>query len=338
MNTPSTENNTLDEVTSDPAAIACLEDLFVERTQKRRIRQGQCPVRRPVFLRLNGVAHGRFEVLDNIPQALRVGLFAKAGTYPAWVRYSCDVPDEVPDFEATVGVGIKLFDVPGLKALSPDEHAPTMDFLLQNHPVFFVKTARDMCDAFQDFDAWTQSHPDTAQVLRDMAKAVPSVLDTPLWSVVPYRLGGGGYCKYKIVPQHPPATVAPDFADHGYLRKEMRQRMAAGQACFHFMVQRWTGPGPAPVDDAMALWDEKTMPPVHVATLTLPLQDIDARSQTEYGETLAFNPWRTLEAHEPVGSIAQARKVVYQSSANVRRNYNGQVLGEPQVPRPGALE
>lgn len=323
---------------SDCQAVACLEELFIEKTQKGRIRAGQCPVRRPVFLRLNGVARGQFEVMPNIPQLLRVGLFSRPESFPAWVRFSCDIPDGVPDFKATVGMGLKLFGVPGLKSLSPDESAPTLDFLLQNHPVFFVKTARDMCDAFRDFQAWILEHPDTAQVLNDMEKVVPSVLDQELWSVVPYRLGVSGYCKYKVVPEHEADDGAPDYSDPGYLRKDMQKRLSMKEAHFRFMVQHWTLPEPAPIDDAMAIWDEELMPPVHVATLILPRQDIDARNQAEYGETLAFNPWRTLREHEPVGSIADARKVIYQASANVRRNYNGQTLGEAQIPRPAELE
>lgn len=171
-----------------------------------------------------------------------------------------------------------------------------------------------------------------------MRKAVPSVLLSELWSVVPYRFGDSGYCKYKIVPEYAPPADEPDDADPGYLRKDLRKRLATGEARLHFMVQHWTSSETAPVDDAMALWDEAAMPAVHVATLTLPMQDIDARSQTEYGEALAYNPWRTLKEHEPVGSIAEARKVIYQASASVRRNYNGQTLGEPQLPRPTLLE
>lgn len=321
----------------DHDAIACLEDLFIEKTQKARIRQGQCPVRRPVFLNLNGVACGRFEVLGNLPESLQVGLFAQAGSYPAWVRYSCDIRDDQPVFQETVGLGIKLFGVPGLKCLAPDESTPTLDFLLQNHPVFFVRTASDMCQAFKDFATWVQEHPETREVLDAMRKVVPSVLQSELWSVVPYRFGTG-YCKYKVVPEYVPPAEEPNYDDPAYLRKDLRARLAAGEARLHFMVQCWTSSEPAPIDDAMALWDERAMPGVHVATLTLPMQDIDARSQTEYGEALAYNPWRTLKAHEPVGSIAQARKVVYQASANVRRNYNGQTLGEPRIPRPDRLE
>ena len=37
---------------------------------------------------------------------------------------------------------------------------------------------------------------------------------------------------------------------------------------------------------------------------------------------------------QPVGSIAAARKVVYQASAEVRRNFNATPVGEPIEPRP----
>jgi hypothetical protein len=73
---------------------------------------------------------------------------------------------------------------------------------------------------------------------------------------------------------------------------------------------------------------------VHVATLVLPRQDITDRGQAVYGETLAWNPWHTLPAHAPVGSIADARRVVYQASARVRRDTNGQPIAEPREVRP----
>lgn len=324
-----------DSEACDP--ITCLEKLFIEDTQMARIRSGQCPVRRPVFLRLQGVAHGRFEVVQDLPEDLRVGLFSKPGRYPAWVRFSCDIPDGKPDFKETLGLGLKLFDVPGRKCLPPDEDAPTLDFLLQNHPVFFVKNARDMCAAFQDFNGWLKEHPETAQVLDDMRKVVSTVLGSELWSVIPYRFGETRYCKYKIVPEHIPVGDEPDYDNPDYLRDDLRQRLANGEARLRFMVQVCTSIENMPLDDAMGLWDEELSPPIHVATLILPRQDIDARNQSRYGETLAFNPWRTLKEHEPVGSIAEARKVIYKISADIRRNYNGQVLGEPHIPRPAEL-
>ena len=77
------------ECDADP--IEGLRQMFVDEVQRGRLARGQCPARRPVFLRLHGVAHGRLEVRDGLPDALRVGLFAEARSFPAWVRF-CHTP------------------------------------------------------------------------------------------------------------------------------------------------------------------------------------------------------------------------------------------------------
>ena len=59
----------------DTDPIACLKQMFVDMVQLGRIKRGQSPARRPVFLRLHGVAHGRFEVVPDLPEDLRVGIF-----------------------------------------------------------------------------------------------------------------------------------------------------------------------------------------------------------------------------------------------------------------------
>lgn len=324
---------------SDP--VACLEKMFVDVVQKGRIADGQTPARRPVFLRLHGVAHGRFEIVPDLPDELRVGLFAGRSSYAAWVRFSSDIPDSRPDYRSTVGIGIKLYDVEGEKVLPPEEHAATSDFLLQNIDVFFVDDAKDMC-AFTRAslagrgDEWLEDHPRTREILEAMAKEVPSALATDLWSVIPFHFGDDRYCKYKIEPEAVPGGPLddPDYEDPSYLRKDLERRLAAGEARYRFLVQLRTDPDAMPLDAATVPWSEEESEPIHFATLVLPRQDVTARGQAAYGETLAFNPWRTPEAHRPVGSIAEARKVVYRASARVRRNVDGRPVGEPAEVRP----
>ena len=327
------------DCTTDP--IGCLEQMFVEQVQKGRIARGQAPARRPVFLRLHGVAYGRFEVASDLPEDLRVGLFVAGRSYPAWVRYSSDIPDSRPDLKSTVGIGIKLFDVQGEKILPPDEHAPTADFLLQNIDVFFVDDARQMCEFTQaslggKLDEWLADHPRTKEILDQMEKLVSSALATELWSVIPFRFGDGDYAKYKIEPEEVPGgpLVDPDPDDPNYLRKDLERRLSVGEARYRFLVQRRTDPATMPLDEATVPWSEEASKPIHVATLVLPRQDVTARGQAHYGETLAFNPWRTIPEHEPVGTIADARKVVYQASARVRRNTDGEPVGEATEVRP----
>lgn len=325
--------------------VAALKAMFVDTIMGRRIAAGQDPALRPVFLKPHGVAGGTFTVRPGLPEELRVGVFAGT-SYPAWVRFSSDTLPSVPDLGTTCGIGLKLFGVPGPKLLEPDQDSVTHDFLLQNHDVFFVDTARDMCEFTEagvvqgDYGPYLAAHPQTARVLGEMRKLVGSVLTTNYWSVLPYAFGPDRHAKYKLVPAGPwvePSVPGLSTDDPGYLRRDLRKRLLDDEATFHFHVQLRTDPDRMPLDAATVRWSESASPPVHVATLTLPRQDIDADGQAEYGENLSYNPWHALAEHAPEGSIALARKAAYQGAAKLRREHNEVPLDEPTEPRPVAV-
>ncbi len=318
-----------------------LKKMFVDYFQGKQIESGEVPAQRPVFRRTHGVVHGRFVVRPDLPEDLRVGVFGQKSEYPAWVRFSSDVQPGSPDYKGTCGVGIKLFGVEGEKVMAPDQDATTQDFLFENIDVFFANTAREMCEFTYaslngNGDAYLKAHPVMAQILNEMEKVVPTVLGTPYWSGIPFRFGEGRYVKYKLEPETvPPGNgQAPDYDDPFYLRADLHERMANGEARFRFMVQLRTDDATMPLDEATVRWSEVASPPVHVATLILPQQDLSTRGQGAYGENLAFNPWHSLPENEPVGSIAEARKVAYRASAKARRDVNGVPLGEPVEVRP----
>ena len=317
---------------ADPAQQ--LKEMFVDIVQARRIRQGQNPALRPVFLRVHGVVHGRFEIAPKLPDDLRAGVFA-GKSYDAWVRFSSDTPSG-PDLRTTLGIGIKLFGVPGPKLIDGGD---TQDFILQNHDVFFVDTAKDMCEFTKagvvdgNYDGYLKDHPETARILDAMKKVEVSVLTATYWSVLPYGFGSKRMVKYKLVPEQQADSVAPSDQQI-YLGPDLQRRMLAGEARFRFMVQ-FHKRGMPGEEEATQPWSEKTSEPVHVATLVLPRQDIQAPGQAAYGENLAYNPWHSLADHEPRGSISAARRVVYQASAEQRRNANGVPTREPGPARPG---
>ncbi|MEA2183609.1 MAG: hypothetical protein QOF69_2794 [Solirubrobacteraceae bacterium] len=329
---------------ADP--ISSLKTMFVDMVMGRRIGGGQDPALRPVFLKPHGIAGATFTVRPDLPEELRVGVFA-GKSYRAWVRFSSDTVPTSPDLETTCGIAIKLFGVPGPKLLAPDEDATTHDFLLQNHDVFFVDTARDMCEFTRagvvegDYGPYLAAHPKTARILDEMAKLVPSVLEIDYWSGLPYAFGDGRHVKYKLVPAgggggDPVPGLSTDDPD--YLHLDLRQRLLEADASFHFCVQFQTDPKRMPLDEATIRWNEDASAPVHLATLTLPRQDVDLNGQAQYGENLAFNPWHALAEHAPEGSVADARKVVYQAAANLRRERNEVPLEEPTEPRPVEID
>src|SRR5260370_39166429 len=64
----------------------------------------------------HGCVRAQFEVLADIPNQFKIGLFAKPATYTAYVRFSNggEVDDTKPDIH---GIEIKLTGVPGRKGL-----------------------------------------------------------------------------------------------------------------------------------------------------------------------------------------------------------------------------
>jgi hypothetical protein len=310
-----------------------LKEMFVDVVQERRIRLGQRPAMRPVFLRVHGVVHGRFEIVPNLDPSLRVGVFAGT-SYPVWVRFSSDTPSG-PDLRTTLGIGIKLYGVEGAKLLGDGD---THDFILQNHDVFFVDNAQEMCEftragvVNRDYDSYLAEHKKTAAILHAMEKDEPSVLTATYWSVLPYGFGDERMVKYKLVPEQEVDSVVPTD-EPIYFGPDLQRRMRAGEARFRFFVQ-FHREGMPDAEHATEAWSEEASAPVHVATLILPQQDIQTEGQSDYGENLAFNPWHALPAHEPKGSLSAARKIVYQASAERRHAANGLPTREPGPPRP----
>lgn len=326
--------------------IECLRHMFCDLVQKKRVAQGQCPVRRPVFLRTHGIMKGTFTVLDGLPKDLKQGMFKKSGEFPTYVRYSSDLSDGRPDWMSTIGIGIKVFGIPGEKLIS-DDGANTADLLMQNVPFFFVDNASDMCNFTKASlegwgDDWVQQNaPQTNELLDKMTKPIRSVLETQLWSVIPFMLGSNNYCKYILRPGTSTFAGDPDINDPDFMAKDLAARMALGPVTLDILIQKRPDAaeyGEAyidehfPLDRATVTWDEKIAVPVKVATIYLPQQDITVDEQEIYGDWLAFNIGRVPLENQPVGSIAQARVSVYQTSANYRREMNGQPITEPKKP------
>lgn len=313
-----------------------LEDMFVDIVQRRRIESGQRPARRTVFLKQHGAAYGTFAPLPDLPEDMRVGVFAM-GPKPCWVRFSSDTQPTSPDLGTTLGIGIKLFDAPGPKLIGDSD---TADFIMQNHDVFFVDNAAQMCEFTTagvvdgNYPAYLREHPRTAKILDEMKKREASCLTADYWAILPFAFGVDAngkprYVKYKLEPEGQPA--GQPFNNNDYLALDLQRRLGRHEARFKFMVQFCTHPKTMPLDKATVRWDS---PFVQIATLVLPQQDIHKRGQSEYGENLSFNIWRTPPEQEPQGSIAAARRVVYQGSADQRREANGVTLTEPKQPPP----
>jgi hypothetical protein len=101
-----------------------------------------------------------------------------------------------------------------------------------------------------------------------------------------------------------------------YLRENLREALKEGDVSFEFCVQLFVDDRKTPIEEAYIEWKESDSPPVPIATLILPKQDLDLQLQQDM-EGMAFNPWNTTD-FTPLGLINLARKDVYDASASHR--------------------
>jgi hypothetical protein len=285
--------------------------------------------------RHSGCVKADFRVLADLPAELRLGMFAAARTFPAWIRFAnaTDAPETKKDFR---GMSIKLMQVEGTKLLGPGD---THDFVLNSHPVLFVGNPQDFRD-FVDYNLNSSPllfflnplnpHISELQIVRAGRKHHPSHLSIPYWSTTPYLFGEGRAVKYAARPcRQSPQRKLPDKLRDGYLRDAMREQLAAGGACFDFMVQFQLDAELMPVEDATVEWDEALSPFRKVAQIDIPPQAFESPAQMAFCENIAFNPWRSLPEHRPLGGINRVRKDLYRELAEFRHRRNGVTYTEP---------
>jgi hypothetical protein len=311
-----------------------LKEMFVEMGQKTRIENGQKPAERAVFRKQHGIAYGDFTINTDIPEAFKKGIFA-GESYKSAIRFSSDTGPTSPDLHTTVGVGLKLFGVDGPKLFGEGTNA---DFIFQNINRFFARDAQQMCSFTTagvidgDSDAYIDKHPELASILQAMLKEEASCLSASYWAILPFKLGESNIVKYRLVPDHD-YKGAP-FDDDNYLRLDLEKRLRNGDSTFRFEIQLRTNDETMPLNDAQVVWDVKESPFICIAKLHLPQQDVTSIGQSEFGSSLSFNIWRTLEAHKPLGTIAEARKKVYAASSKARHQANGEQKLEPKEINP----
>jgi hypothetical protein len=294
----------------------------------------------------HGLVWAEFTVEPNLPEDLKVGVFKQPGrTFPAWIRFS-NARGKDDTKNGLHGMAIKLMDVEGEKVLPDEKDAKTQDFILVDHPVFFLRNAQDSANFFnalaesdgqpplkQFFFAGVNPlkwHPREFRILLAMQnKKIESPLLTQYWSGTPYQLGASAI-KFSANPTGSQPELSISKTEN-YLHTAMVEQLKTQDASFDFLVQRQTDPAKMPIDDATVEWSEKESPFQKVATIKIPRQVFDSSEQETFGENLSFNPWHSLPEHAPLGSVNQARKTIYQSLSEQRHQFRKVAVQEPTV-------
>lgn len=261
--------------------------------------------------------------------ALRHGLFARPGRYPALVRFSSSFFDDDSHPDAR-GLAIKLSGVEGEVC----DGAPVgqQDFVLMNEA---IGPARDAAEAMHLFRALDGIRRISVAAVMAPRYLFPSVLpwrarwryfaflglsglrhllgrdlaQTAYNSVTPYRLGDGA-TKFLLRPE--PAARARRPAKGVDFRAKLQSALDRGPIGFEFCLQPRVLDDD-PIEDARREWRS----PVHVVgRLEIPPQDV--MTTVALGDHLTFSPWNCLSAHAPLGSINALRRAAYAASAEAR--------------------
>lgn len=274
----------------------------------------------------HGVYEASFEVYDKLPDHARHGVFAKAATYEALVRYSNGAgrvqSDKVGDVR---GIAVKLLGVTGAKVLGT---ATTQDFLA------ILASATPFKDP-EEFVA-------VVWAVRNRALALPRLIGA-LGPLRPFKLvkklvagmkGAGGSLATKTFYSALPIQCGPHAVRYSFVPVDLAARdlgtganfyaddlvarLAAATITYEMNLQFFVDEASTPIEDASVDW---TSPYVPVGKLTIGKQDAASTRGTllhDRGDKLAFDPWHALVEHKPLGAMMRARKVAYFASETKR--------------------
>ncbi|MBX7196178.1 MAG: hypothetical protein K1X94_29245 [Sandaracinaceae bacterium] len=268
----------------------------------------------------------RLDVEPGLGGAAAQGLFAKAGTYDAYVRFSNgggrDQHDKEPDLR---GLAIKVLGVEGPKALGD---ARTQDFLFIDVDALPFRDPREFVSFVQSasspltlpFKLFGRLGFRAFGLIVDVAKMAKgnrgSLLDLAYHTVAPHAWGPYA-ARLHLEPLHQPSPHARPQPERDYLRRELAPRVRAGGVAFALQAQLLTDPSDS-VEDVSKPWNG---PSVRVGTLTLLADDLASehgRDLDAHVRALSFDPWHALAAHRPIGLTMRARKHAYFVSTQAR--------------------
>jgi hypothetical protein len=319
-----------------PGEAAYIDDL-AERLKAKIIKDNPAGImRRDAHPKMHGVVKAEFTVQPDLPQELRVGIFAQPRTYRAWIRFSNQDGTINPDIDRDIrGMAIKLMDVEGEKLLEGEKDEKTQDFIVISTNVFVTKNAEEFDDLIKALTGsilaklvFFATHWRVVLNLLKSMKTFANPLQIRYFSTTPYLFGNTA-AKYSAIPRVQVADTIPADPPDDFMRSAMIRQLAQGDAHFDFAVQLQTDARDMPIEDPGHEWSESASPFRKVASIRILKQDFDSEAQRAFGENLSYTPWHSLPAHRPLGGVNRARKVVYRAISTFRHERNNVPRQEP---------
>ncbi len=338
---PALEVPAADEAATFEALVAAMQSISAITWQD----SGQAI--RAVHAKGLGLLHGELTVLDGLPPELAQGLFAAPGRYQATLRFSTSPGDLIDDAISTPrGVAIKLHDVPGDRLSA----GTTQDFLMVDGPVFASPNPKGFLGNVKLLAATTDKAEGLKRALSYVLQGVESALEAlgghsgalialgghpetnPLGSSyftqAPIRYGDH-VAKLSLAPVSPELTPLTDArvdlsGKPDGLRAALADHFANAGGVWELRAQLNTNLATMPIEDAAIEWPVAESPYVAVARLAVPPQSSwDDALVASIDDGMAFSPWHCLAAHQPLGGVMRARKIVYEALQGERSQRSG---------------
>lgn len=319
---------------------------IIRRFIGRRFQEGRRPALRDAHAADTGCVRAIFRVDSNISPELRHGVFATPDReFNAWIRFSNGNSEVLsPRLPDARGMAIKLMGVDGPKLL--DDERETQDFIMANNPNFFVDDLLRYKNSLVKFHSGGYLRQFLAIPelrLREIVRAVRvngTWITNPLfcqyWSMTAYRLGANAeriaikfFAKPRIEKWPGVGSwIAMLLDPHFSLKENMQDVLSSREMWFDFSIQRYVDDR-TPVEDTLTEWEESVSPPIHVAKIIIPVQDLGSAARSQLCEDLSFNPWHCLPEHRPLGAVNRVRKAIYVEMNKYRHEMNLAPLREP---------
>ncbi len=289
--------------------------------------------RRALHAKQHAGLRAEVEVLPDLPETMRVALFAAPKKYEAYVRFSngagAVVSDDKPDLR---GFAIKILGVSGKKLIPGMEDETTQDLLFINTPalafssvadfVFFVRASSS--PALLPFRLFGHFGFGTFAFLKKLlaaARKIDSLATEKYFTVAPIRFGDHA-ARLSLAPKQDRAGRRG-----ATLRDDLLARLAEAPLAWELRAQLFVNDDVTPIEDTSREWNESDAPAVPIARVTIPKGDPVAGSAEggtartaidDLVETLAFDPWHACEELRPLGAAMRARNPAYRESQKTR--------------------
>ena len=319
------------------------------RSVVKKVHDDSGHAHRAVHAKSHAILQCELEVHADLAPELAQGIFQVPRRYQAIVRISTISGDILNDnVSLPRGFAIKVFGVEGDR-LAGSEGCRTQDFVMASGTEFptadlkaFLTTLKRLAST-TDRAEWAKSA--LSALLRPIVRAEEKLglhggglkavggypesnpLGERYGSQAAYRFGDY-VAKLDLVPMSANFLALTDRefdldGRENAIRDEISAAIAQEGGAWTLRAQLCRDAIANPIEDASVAWAEEGNPYLPIATLTVRPQAAWSTERSQaVDDRMAFSPWHGISAHQPLGVIGRARKVVYPLLSEYRGTLN----------------